>query len=178
MVRLIVLGHYRGRDFTCQSSLSPSIWRIALTPPPVDIVTPILWTTAEPSIAVVTACLPSLRPLFAHIFPTAAHRPSHAQDDTFGSTNNLTSTWPSATWPSGSQLHDSSIRSLSGEGKTAAAWENRVDVYGGKVSLGAEEDSLELGNPKEMDIPSNRIRADTTITLTISDRIGWQDHLF
>lgn len=53
-----------------------------------------------------------------------------------------------------------------------------MDAYGGKDSLGAEEDSLELGNPKEMDVPNNRIRADITITLTISDRIGWQDHLF
>lgn len=173
MVRLIVLAHYRGRDFTCQLSLSAKRRTVLLTSPPVDIVTPILWTTAEPSIAVVTACLPSLRPLFAHLFPTAAHRPSRTTDNTFGSTKTLTSTWPSA-----SKYHDSSINSLSEEGNTAAAWENRVDVYGGKDSLGAEEDSLELVNPKETDIPRNRIRADTTITLTISDRIGWQDHLF
>ena len=43
-----------------------------------------------------------------------------------------------------------------------------------------EEEILELGSPREdeMETPVNRIRAKTTVVLTISERVDWQDDLF
>lgn len=43
-----------------------------------------------------------------------------------------------------------------------------------------EEEILELGSPREdeMETPMNRIRAKTTVVLTISERVDWQDDLF
>lgn len=43
-----------------------------------------------------------------------------------------------------------------------------------------EEEILELGSPREDEIetPMNRIRAKTTVVLTISERVDWQDDLF
>lgn len=53
-------------------------------------------------------------------------------------------------------------------------------VYGGMRLHGAEEEVVELSSPREeeVDTPINRIRAKTTVTLTISERIDWKDTLF
>lgn len=53
-------------------------------------------------------------------------------------------------------------------------------VYGGKGAQGAEEEILELNGPQEEEIetPMNRIRAKTTVVLTVSERVDWQDDLF
>lgn len=44
-----------------------------------------------------------------------------------------------------------------------------------------EEEVMELSGPREEDeaeTPINRIRAKTTVVLTISDRVDWRDDLF
>lgn len=53
-------------------------------------------------------------------------------------------------------------------------------MYGGKAVRGTEEDTLELSGPREEDIetPINRIRAQTTVVLTVSERVDWRDDLF
>lgn len=45
---------------------------------------------------------------------------------------------------------------------------------------GHEEEILELSTHRhdEMETPLNRIKAKTTVVLTISDRIDWQDRIF
>lgn len=54
-----------------------------------------------------------------------------------------------------------------------------VTIYGGK-SL--EANIVELGSPHEEEVeqetPMNRIRAKTTVVLTVSERVEWQDDLF
>ena len=59
-------------------------------------------------------------------------------------------------------------------------WSNDVAVYGGRRIHGAEEEVVELSSPREeeVDTPINRIRAKTTVTLTISERVDWKDRLF
>lgn len=59
-------------------------------------------------------------------------------------------------------------------------WSNNVAVYGGKSVQENEEESLDLRSPREedMETPVNRIRAKTTVTLTVSDRVDWRDDLF
>ena len=51
-----------------------------------------------------------------------------------------------------------------------------VAIYGGK---GAEEEVLELGRlEEEVETPVNRIRAKTTVVMTVSERVDWRDDLF
>ena len=53
-------------------------------------------------------------------------------------------------------------------------------VYGGKGAKETEEETLELSGRREEEVetPMNRIRARTTVVLTISERIDWQDNVF
>ncbi|KAF6225969.1 hypothetical protein HO173_012636 [Letharia columbiana] len=158
MVRLVVIARYHGDDVTY------------------DFVPTCIWTAAEPSIAVVSACLPSLRPLFVRVVWGRAQRPIVEQDDYFGPSNHIT-----PTWRSGSKAHDRCFNRLPDSGKvTLGSWTNNVAVYGGKGVQETEEEILELGSPREdeMETPMNRIRAKTTVVLTISERVDWQDDLF
>lgn len=124
----------------------------------------------------VSACLPSLRPLFVRVVWGDARRPKPEQDDYFNSPKSLTSIWRS-----GSNTHDRSFNRLHDSGKgVPGSWTNNVAVYGGKGAQGAEEEILELNGPQEEEIetPMNRIRAKTTVVLTVSERVDWQDDLF
>lgn len=51
-------------------------------------------------------------------------------------------------------------------------------IFGGKEAHGTEEDAMELASPNEPDTPVNRIRAKTTVVLTFSEKVDWQDDLF
>lgn len=54
-----------------------------------------------------------------------------------------------------------------------------VTIYGGK---GMEANIVELDSPHEEELeqetPMNPIRAKTTVVLTVSERVEWQDDLF
>lgn len=52
-------------------------------------------------------------------------------------------------------------------------------VYGGKRVQGTEDEILQLASLREeAETPINRIRAKTTVVLTVSKRVDWQDNLF
>ena len=56
-------------------------------------------------------------------------------------------------------------------------------MYGGKRGNRrgeVDEEEIELGGNDEVGSPTpmNRIRAKTTVVLTISERVDWQDDLF
>ncbi|KAK4694299.1 hypothetical protein P7C71_g3261, partial [Lecanoromycetidae sp. Uapishka_2] len=132
----------------------------------------IIWTAAEPSIAVVSACIPSLRPLFVRLIWGGAYRPrpleAPAADQNYS-------------WRSGSKVpHDRSFNRLqdgSGdESGKGAPWRTNVSVHGGRVERNSDE-AFELGS-QEGETPINRIRAKTTVVLTISERVDWQIDLF
>lgn len=129
-----------------------------------------IWTAAEPSIAVVSACLPSLRPLFVRIVWGNTHRPKPATTR-YGS-NSLRKP------PYG----DGSFNRLQESDRSAnhgSPWTNHnVNVYSGKRAGDVESDELELGNQDTFETPMNRIRAKTTVVLTISERVEFLDDLF
>lgn len=56
-------------------------------------------------------------------------------------------------------------------------WRHNVEVRGGQRSVRGSEEEFELGS-REGETPVNRIRAKTTVVLTISERVDWQDDLF
>ena len=140
-----------------------------------DFVPTSIWTAAEPSIAVVSACLPSLRPLFVRIIRVSASKSPRAQDDYFSSSNNLG--W---TWRSRGKSRDRTFNRLPDSGKgVTRSLSNQVAISGGREAIGTEEEILELGNRDEgVETPKNRIRAKTTVVLTTSERLDWKDDLF
>ena len=121
----------------------------------------------------VSACLPSLRPLIVRIIWGDVSVPSPGQGRYFNSSETTTSKWRG-----GGKVHDGTFCRLPESGKVT--WSNDVAVYGGMRIHGAQEEVVELSSPREeeMDTPINRIRAKTTVTLTISERIDWKDRLF
>lgn len=162
IVRLVVISQFHGTDIT-YAYVSGSIW-----------------TAAEPSIAVVSACIPSLRPLFVRVVWGGTHRPKPPLPETYP-----TSSWRSSTkihpdW-SFNRLENNSLPNIySGNG---SAWNHKTDVYGGKRGKRrgeVDEEEIELGGNEEAGSPTpvNRIRAQTTVVLTISERVEWQDDLF
>ena len=105
-----------------------------------------------------------------------AKRPYAEQD---GSLNPLSH--PTFKWRSGRKINDRSFNRLPDSGNTkTGSWTNNVAVYGGKSAQGTGEESLELNSPREEDLetPMNRIRAKTTVVLTVSQRVDWQKDLF
>lgn len=96
-----------------------------------------------------------------------------SQDGLLRHSNKLT-----ATWRGGSKPHDRNFSRLPESG--TGMWSNNVAVYGGNGVQETEGGSVELRSPREeeMETPVNRIRAKTTVTLTISDRVDWRDDLF
>lgn len=56
-----------------------------------------------------------------------------------------------------------------------------MNVYGGRRPGDADSDEFELeggNNEARFETPMNRIRAKTTVVLTISERVEFQDDLF
>ncbi|KAL8702599.1 MAG: hypothetical protein Q9201_004231 [Fulgogasparrea decipioides] len=135
------------------------------------------WSAAEPSIAVVSACLPSLRPLFVRVVWGGTHRPRPPP-----STHRSMSSWRSNRKQSksgvgGTEGSFNRLQELSGDhGGARTPWRtNSVNVLGGK-NKGSDE--MELTGSDHEVTPWNRIRAKTEVVLTISDRVDWQDDLF
>ena len=142
-------------------------------PRPIGYYVPVaIWTSAEPSIAVVSACLPSLRPLFVRVIWGGTHGPKAA---TYPSSNSRYAT---------NSLHhidDSSYSRLQEPDLVpgTAPWsKHNVKVYGGRRQGDAESDEVELGGAAPLETPMNRIRMKTTVVLTISERVDFQDDLF
>ncbi|KAL8937085.1 MAG: hypothetical protein Q9216_004600 [Gyalolechia sp. 2 TL-2023] len=170
------------------SSVSSSSLKLTNPTSPVDLppgnyVPAACWTAAEPSIAVVSACLPSLRPLFARLIWRRREKqsPNHR--------HSLTS-WRSAkkqvrsgsTQGSFNRLNEFSSHE---DGGGKAPWKsNSVAVFGGVKGKrgsggGREREDVELDDQgSEADVPLGRIRAKTEVVLTVSDRVDWRDDLF
>ncbi|KAI4212986.1 MAG: hypothetical protein LQ351_004330 [Letrouitia transgressa] len=129
-----------------------------------------LWTAAEPSTAVVCACLPSLRPLFVRMLW------GDQSQRTMSRLNRklMTSSW----WSGKSQDYtENSFNQLQESSSDHKPWPwraNSVTVLGGR-DIGTDE--YELGATKP-ETPTNRIRAETTVVWTVSERVDWRDDLF
>ncbi|KAI4276161.1 MAG: hypothetical protein L6R38_005729 [Xanthoria sp. 2 TBL-2021] len=123
------------------------------------------WSAAEPSVAVVSACLPSLRPLFVRLIWGGTHRPKPVTPP-----RRSVASWRSkSVGGGGTQGSFNRLQELSSDGTQSPWRQNSVAVIGGK----ADE---EYGTTD--DVPWNRIRAKTEVVLTISERVDWKDDLF
>lgn len=114
-----------------------------------SFVHPALWTAAEPSIGVVSACLPSLRPLFTKLLWGRSYRPEML----FGSHN------------SSSRRFERLDDSFNGK-----KWTNNVVIKRG------DDEEYEFGERGRSVVPETGIRVRTTVTVT--EGVDWQDDLF
>ncbi|KAF6220331.1 hypothetical protein HO133_003463 [Letharia lupina] len=141
----------------------------SISPRSGNYVAPATWTAAEPAVAVISACLPSLRPLFVRIIWGQAYRPTPTSQPS--NKRSYSASWRSGIPSKGTNgSFDRLQDTISGSSKTP--WRNNVNVYGGQ-DTGSDE--YELGNPQEA-LPARGIRVKTTVTVT--ERVVWQDNLF
>ncbi|CAF9907800.1 hypothetical protein IMSHALPRED_006500 [Imshaugia aleurites] len=135
-----------------------------------NYVSPAIWTAAEPSVAVVSACLPSLRPLFVRIVWGQAYRPtmgSHSSNK-----GKYSSSWRGGLPSKGANGSFDRLPDTGSGSSSKTPWRNNVDVHGGQDTA---SDEIELGGPREI-LPARGIRVKTTVTVT--ERLDWQDKLF
>ncbi|KAL9063138.1 MAG: hypothetical protein Q9161_009620 [Pseudevernia consocians] len=115
-----------------------------------SFVHPAIWTAAEPSIGVVSACIPSLRPLFTKLIWGRSYRPAMLSGSHSGSSRRF------------ERLDDS----FNGN-----KWTNNV------VIKRDDDEEYEIGERGGKSfVPENGIRVRTTVTVT--EGVDWQDDLF
>ena len=156
-----------------------------------------IWTAAEPSIAVVSACLPSLRPLFVRVVlwgkTHRARKPSPlSYPDHHHGLMELSS--------SPKERSRKSFKRLQECARYGGRWQerdcnNKFEVHGGKDSNsntngaveddgygpGSGVDTIERSpadTEVEPEVPAGRIRLKTEVIVSSSDRIDWKDDLF
>ena len=136
-----------------------------------------IWTAVEPAIGVVSACLPSLRPLVKMIFSGSYKGPR------FGSTNKNGQAYSSGTnfskskWGRGNNDDGQDLSSFTRLedqqpiNEPEPAWGHNAHVdgprKGDKISLD------DLGAPS-----SRQIRVKTEVTLISTSRLEYKDQLF
>lgn len=137
-----------------------------------NYVSPAIWSAAEPSIGVVSACLPSLRPLFSRLLWGAAYPPKHLPHS-----SNRSTSWLSSGKEHGPQSNGSFNRLRESDRSMGKPWRHNVAVSGGTTGDGgSEEYHLGPTGRGHDGAPSKGIRVKTTVTVT--ERVDWQDDLF
>ncbi|KAL8761651.1 MAG: hypothetical protein Q9184_002235 [Pyrenodesmia sp. 2 TL-2023] len=173
IVRLVVLSEVDESDITCKW---PTRTRRSLPTNrvfPGNYVPAAIWSAAEASIAVVSACLPSLRPLFVRLIwkdSKVVPRSKHRSLASWRSPK----TGPGSTQGSFNRLQEFSSTD---EGAKLAWRQHSVTVLGGRPKRGSTGHDVEEGESEE-DVPLGRIRAKTQVVVSISERVDWRDDLF
>ncbi len=126
-----------------------------------------IWTATEPTMGVVSACLPSLRPLLKRLVSNTYHGPTFK--GTSGSGTSSRYMWSK----------DGDLRSFTRLEETGVEsntpWGHNVHVHGGKKQRGNPDDQISL---EEMQTPSRRIKVKTEVTLISTERLEYRDQLF
>ena len=130
---------------------------------------------------VVSASLPSLRPLFKKIFSGSYKGPSFrsrttgksAQDYSSG-TNFSKHMWSRSKGDDGQDLSSFTRLEEQPINEPEAAWGHNVHVHGGRNQR-RSEDKISLD---EMGSPSRHIKVKTEVTLISSQRLEYRDQLF
>ena len=137
-----------------------------------------IWTACEPSMGVVSACLPSLRPLFKRIFrgtyrgPTFRSRSGKSLRD-YGSGSSARHAWTSSKNETDDTKNFSRLEEAPDE--RHASWGHNVEVQGGRQGRHGGDDDISL---VEMHMPIKRIKVKTEVTLISTERLEYRDQLF
>ena len=153
-------------DFTCKRLLDQSVSERHNSDIVGNYVDACIWSSLEPNMAVVCACIPSLRPLLTILAQSVFNHPL------------IKSTLQSASSTSSKRIWRSSKNKTS-DG-TFSQLEDREDlrplgydasVHGGRLTSNQQAEEA-------IEIPSNGIQVQTEVTLTTSDRLYYNDRLY
>ena len=154
-----------------------------------------VWTAAEPSAAVISACLPSLRPLFVRGIFRGCTRRSYKPSSSSTSSHNRNLLHSPLGHNEKSRAHfrrlqDSRIRDQSQQ--LSGANEVEIQARKGRENYDwAGQEEYDLGEARgasrknrpestivDSEVPAGRIRARTEVVISISERVDWKDDLF
>ncbi|KAL8974748.1 MAG: hypothetical protein Q9197_001010 [Variospora fuerteventurae] len=165
IIRLVVLSRLHHADVT---------W---------NFVNSAIWSTAEPCMGVVSACIPSLRPLVALITRGTHKVRSQSSDRTSSSGAYSKAVWGRESGgesgdDSGDGLHFQRLTNPLANKHHASRWGRNVSVRGGKDMErgglgGGDEVSLQ-----EMNVPEGQIKIKEEITITSSDWLEYDDRVY
>ena len=141
-----------------------------LTIRPGNYVNAAIWSAAEPSMGVIAACIPSLRPLVAHSWKAIHKDPTILTKKSARATTSSGSSrieWPSRVHGEGlvggfTRLEEGRLP----RDQTQARWGHDVNVRGGKSNRASNVEgnvSLEELNPHDTGI---RVKNEVTVTST------------
>ncbi|KAI4110700.1 MAG: hypothetical protein LQ345_006956, partial [Seirophora villosa] len=170
IIRLVVLSRLNATDLT---------W---------NFVNSAIWSSAEPCMGVVSACIPSLRPLAA-VIARGTHRVRSKSIDAVTSSSSNTSS--KAIWKkrknSGDRHHGEGGHFLRIGDPFArqhpARWARHVTVRGGKdVERGSAGDGSVVGGDdtslQEMNVPEGQIKIKEEIVITRTDWLEYNDRVY
>lgn len=137
-----------------------------------------IWTATEPTMGVVCACLPSLRPLLKRLVSNTYHGPTfkgtrNKSAQNYGSGTSSRNMWNRSKGADGDL--GSFTRLEEAHARNSTPWGHNVHVHGGKKQSGNPEDEISL---EEMQTPSRRIKVKTEVTLISTERLEYRDQLF
>ncbi|MCJ1342616.1 hypothetical protein MMC31_000802 [Peltigera leucophlebia] len=133
-----------------------------------NFVKPAIWTAAEPSLGIVSACIPSLRPLVTYVI-SGTHRGPTMESVKTSSTALNPTTWRTS---ESTEARGAFIQLDESTNEIESAWGHSVFVHGGHPG------SKNGDNIDEVEIPIEGITVKTEITLMTSDRLNYNDRLF
>ena len=154
MVRVIVLARINEADIT---------W---------NYINAGIWSAVEPSVAVMCACLPSLRPLFSVLYETFSAISSTGgkiMGNSNTSNSGASSKWAWSIDSKGRMINSDGSFSRIDEGPDDRLGHN-CSVHGGKTGEGGEVEELEL--------PQRGIQVKTEVVLISTERLDYKDRLF
>lgn len=125
-----------------------------------------IWTATESSLSVVSACIPSLRPLVALIIRGTHQWPSM---DSASTAVQSTTLWRTS---KNEDQDGNFIRLEESLVDSQGAWGHNVSVHGGRTSQ-ENDDNLD-----PVEIPPEGIKVKTEIILISTDRLDYHDRLY
>ncbi|KAI4289525.1 MAG: hypothetical protein L6R35_001206 [Caloplaca aegaea] len=165
IIRMVVLSRLHQADVT---------W---------NFVNSAIWSAAEPCMGVVSACIPSLRPLVALITRGTHKVRSQSSDRTSNSGAYSKAVWGRESGgesgdDSGDGVHFQRLTNPLANKHHASRWGRNVSVRGGKDMErgglgGGDEVSLQ-----EMNVPEGQIKIKEEITITSSDWLEYDDRVY
>ena len=150
-----------------------------------------IWSAAEPSMGVISACIPSLRPLISYITRGTTRgigvsKTAISKNKSKGSAQDTSSVASKMVWRSPrigedgrdgyfERLEDPSEAVSPGGGNRPSYFRHETNVRGGKVAGRGAVDEISL---EEMNVPAGGIRVKDEGVITSSDWLDYKDKVF
>lgn len=144
-----------------------------------------IWSAAEPSMGVISACIPSLRPLISLLTrgttrAVGASRTTKSSAAVKSSAQNASSAASRTVWRSpriGEDAREGYFERLEDPAEAGGRpqWGHETSVRGGRVVGRGAEDEISL---EEMNTPAGGIRVKDEVVITSSDWLEYKDKVF